>query len=143
MPALLPRLSPLLALAVLAVAARICAGARSDTGQWTPTTNWGNIATSRLEVPARFALHQNEPNPFRAATTIRFDLPAGAMVRLEVFDVLGRRIERLASHWYPPGYHAVEWDQRDGRGKQIGPGVYFYRIEAGTIRDQRKMLLLP
>jgi hypothetical protein len=90
-------------------------------------------------LPLRFALHQNQPNPFAARTTIRFDLPVGAMVRLEVYDVLGRRVSTLANHYYPPGYNAVEWDPRTA----AGPGVYFYRIEAGPFRDRRKMVLLP
>jgi hypothetical protein len=94
-------------------------------------------------IPARFALHQNQPNPFRARTTIKFELPVGAMVRLEVFDLLGRRVRVLANRYYPPGYQSVEWDQHDAAGAQVGPGVYFYRIEAGAMRDRKKMLLLP
>jgi len=100
-------------------------------------------SVSMPALPARFALRQNEPNPFQVRTTIRFDLPAGSAVRLEVFDVMGRRVRVLANHWHPPGFHAVEWDNRDGGGKQVGPGVYFYRIEAGANQDGRKMLLMP
>jgi hypothetical protein len=94
-------------------------------------------------LPLRFALHQNGPNPFAAATTIRFDLPAGAMVRLEVFDVAGRRVAMLANHYFPPGYQAVEWDRRTPSGLAAGAGVYFYRIEAGPLRDRKKMVILP
>jgi hypothetical protein len=90
-------------------------------------------------LPLRFALHQNQPNPFAARTTIRFDLPVGAMVRLEVYDLLGRRVSTLANHYYPPGYQSVDWDPRPA----AGPGVYFYRLEAGPFRDRRKMVLLP
>ena len=100
-------------------------------------------AIAKPAVPTRFALHQNRPNPFHAGTTIHFDLPAGAMVRLEVFDVLGRRVRRLAHRWYPPGFHAVEWDARGAGGEPVGPGVYFYRIQAGANRDGKKMLLTP
>ena len=94
-------------------------------------------------IPARFALRQNQPNPFQRATTIRFELPVGAMVKLEVFDLSGRRVTTLANHYYPPGYHVVEWDQRDGAGDRARPGVYFYRIEAGPFRSREKMVLLP
>jgi hypothetical protein len=94
-------------------------------------------------LPLRFALHPNAPNPFAARTTIRFDLPVGAIVRLEVFDIAGRRVALLANHYFPPGYQAVEWDRRTPSGLAAGAGVYFYRIEAGPWRVRQKMVLLP
>jgi len=93
-------------------------------------------------IPTRFALRQNRPNPFNATTTVWFDLPVGAMVRLEVFDAQGRRIETLANRYFPPGSHAVPWNPSAG-GRRIGPGVYFYRLDAGTFRDRKKMTLIP
>ena len=112
-------------------------------GSPTQTRALGRRPETTATTPAEFALHQNQPNPFALATTIRFDLPAGAMVRLEVFDVLGRRVATLANRYYPPGYHSVEWDKRDVARAHVGPGTYFYRIEAGAMRDRRKMILLP
>jgi hypothetical protein len=94
-------------------------------------------------LPTRFALHQNQPNPFSARTTIRFELPVGAMVRLEVFDLQGRRLRVLANRYYEPGYHSLEWDRRATADRSVQPGVYFYRIQAGPFRDRRKMVLLP
>jgi galactose oxidase-like protein len=94
-------------------------------------------------LPAVFALRQNQPNPFEARTTIGFDLPTGAVVRLEVFDVAGRRLRVLADCYYAPGYYTVEWDKRTTSGSSVGPGMYFYRIQAGPFRARRKMVLLP
>jgi len=94
-------------------------------------------------LPAVFALRQNQPNPFEARTTIGFDLPTGAAVRLEVFDVAGRRLRVLADHYFAPGYYTVEWDKRTGSGSSVGPGMYFYRIQAGPFRARKKMVLLP
>jgi hypothetical protein len=93
-------------------------------------------------IPTRFALRQNRPNPFNAATVVWFDLPVGAMVRLEVFDAQGRRIETLANRYFPAGSHAVPWNPMTA-GRRIGPGVYFYRIEAGAFRARKKMTLIP
>jgi hypothetical protein len=93
-------------------------------------------------IPTRFALRQNRPNPFNATTTVWFDLPVGAMVRLEVFDTQGRRIQTLVNRYFPPGSHAVPWNPSAG-GQRIGPGVYFYRIDAGSFHDRRKMTLIP
>lgn len=106
----------------------------------------GAAPSSRLpqlqQLPKAFHLAQNQPNPFAAATTIRFDLPKGEQVRLEIFDAQGRRVARLANGWYPAGFHAVEWDRR-GEGGRLQPGVYLYRIQAGAFRDQKKLVLLP
>jgi hypothetical protein len=96
--------------------------------------------TATAEIPVQFALRQNQPNPFSALTTIRFELPVGAVVRLEVFDAQGRRVEKLASRYFPAGYHSVTWNPAGDR--QSGPGVYFYRMEAGPFRDRKKMVLL-
>jgi hypothetical protein len=94
-------------------------------------------------LPTRFALWQNQPNPFEFSTTIRFDLPVGALVRLEVFDVQGRRVKLVTNHYYPAGYQAVQWDRRDEGGGAARPSVYLYRLTAGSFRAQRKMVLLP
>ena len=116
----------------------------------TPVSGTSLAALQRAvgapSVPTRFALRQNRPNPFNATTTVWFDLPVGAMVRLEVFDPQGRRIQTLANRYFPPGSHAVPWNPSSGgrrSGRRIGPGVYFYRIEAGAFHDRKKMTLIP
>jgi PKD repeat protein len=105
-------------------------------------------------VPERFALSQNFPNPFNPETTIRFDLPVDAEVRLELFDVLGQRVRTLASGWLSAGGQRVVWDGRDEAGSAVGNGVYFYRLQADAWRSDalrsadlrfvqvRRMLLL-
>ena len=92
--------------------------------------------------PVHFALHQNQPNPFRGATAFRFDLPTGAMVRLELFDAQGRRVQTLAHRYFPPGRHRIAWADAADAGVHLGPGVYFYRIEAGPHRARRKLVVL-
>ncbi len=94
------------------------------------------------DLPAKFALHQNRPNPFRGATAIHFDLPAQERVRLDVFDLQGRLVRTLADGFFEAGYHKVSWDQRDRAGALAAPGVYLYRIRAGSHLDQKKMILL-
>ena len=93
--------------------------------------------------PVRFALHQNAPNPFQGTTTIRFDLPMGQVVRLDIFDVSGRLARTLLNRFVPAGYQAVTWDQRDDAGAPVHAGVYFYRLHTDVFRDRRKMTLLP
>lgn len=93
-------------------------------------------------MPPAFALRQNRPNPFSGTTEIRFELPVAAAVRLEVFDAQGRVVRTLADGSFPVGLHSVVWDERDASGTRVRPGIYFYRIVAGTFRAQRKMTLL-
>ncbi|HEV8151074.1 MAG TPA: T9SS type A sorting domain-containing protein [Gemmatimonadales bacterium] len=94
-------------------------------------------------LPTRFALLQNQPNPFTRSTSIRFELPRAERVRLEVFDAQGRLLRRLADATYQPGRWSVEWDCRDASDRLAGPGIYFYRMATGSFRDQKKMVLLP
>ncbi|HEY3217147.1 MAG TPA: FlgD immunoglobulin-like domain containing protein [Candidatus Eisenbacteria bacterium] len=89
-----------------------------------------------------FALAQNHPNPFAATTSIAFRLPIECRVSLEVFDLNGRRVKSLVEEAMPAGEHAVEWNRRDAGGSPVKPGVYLYRLAAGSFREQRKMVLL-
>jgi hypothetical protein len=94
-------------------------------------------------LPVRFALAQNRPNPFGSTTSIRFELPVKAKVRLEVFDLLGRRVRLLADQEFEAGYQSVEWDGKDRSGTAAGPGVYLYRMTTPGFREEKKMILLP
>lgn len=94
-------------------------------------------------LPTQFALSQNQPNPFSSATTIRFALPRATQIRLEVFDSQGRRVRTLAQGDWAAGYQSIDWDKRNEAGSAVRPGVYLYRLTAGTYRAQKKMVLLP
>jgi hypothetical protein len=95
------------------------------------------------DLPTRFALHQNRPNPFTDATTLRFDLPVAAQVRLAIFDVQGRLRSVVTNGWFPAGTHAWTWNGGDADGARLGPGVYFYALQAGDFSARRKMVRLP
>ena len=95
------------------------------------------------ELPRTFALEQNRPNPFSSLTTIRFALPRSEHVRLELFDLAGRRVATLADGGFPAGFHAVDWNRRADGGRVVQPGVYIYRMEAGAFHDRKKLTLLP
>jgi flagellar hook assembly protein FlgD len=94
-------------------------------------------------VPVVFALMQNQPNPFDRTTKFRFDLPQRTRVRLEIFDLQGRRVRVMANAAYEAGRWSVDWDRRDAAGSLMLAGIYLYRLEAGPFRSQRKMVLLP
>jgi hypothetical protein len=91
--------------------------------------------------PTMFALHHPEPNPFATATRIRFDLPRPAWVRLEIFDLQGRRVARLADELLPAGAHSRDWQGvRDDAGR-VQPGVYMCRFTADTFHAEEKLVV--
>jgi hypothetical protein len=92
---------------------------------------------------AGWALRPNTPNPFNPSTTITFDVPeVGGQVTIDVFDISGRFVTRLAEKNYPPGVVSVTWDGSDARGARVATGVYFCRMTAPGFSQTRKMVLL-
>jgi hypothetical protein len=97
---------------------------------------------SEVPVDAEFQLEQNFPNPFNPSTRIPFELTRGGRVRLEVYDVAGRRVRAVVDRELPAGLHEAEWDGRDDAGQSAASGVYFYRMHAGDRTETRRMVLL-
>ena len=92
-------------------------------------------------VPSVHRLYQNSPNPFRETTRVAFDLPVSSDVKLEVFDLAGRRVQELGNGTYPAGHHEVSWDARDAAGRSVVSGIYFLRLEAGSFAETKRMYL--
>lgn len=82
-------------------------------------------------------LAQNFPNPFNPQTTIRFSLPESAPVRLEVYDMLGRRVALLVDGVLGAGWHDAQFD-----ASHLSSGMYGYRLTVGSQSIGRSMLLL-
>ncbi len=93
-------------------------------------------------LPAKFALEQNYPNPFNPATTISFYIPEREMVRLEIYNILGRRVRTLATGVALIGRQDIVWDGLNETGAPVASGVYFYRLTAGDKSETRRMVLL-
>jgi hypothetical protein len=94
------------------------------------------------QVPSVVVLKQNAPNPFNPTTRIEFSLPSERDVRLDVFDVQGKLVRRLYVGRAKRGLTSLFWNGDDDRGQQVGSGVYFYRLEAGSETVSKKMVLL-
>lgn len=88
------------------------------------------------EHPVNFELSQNYPNPFNPSTTIGFTLPVSGFTSVKVFDVLGKEVSTLVSENKTAGSYSVEWN-----GEKYGSGVYFYRINSGSYRSTKKLVL--
>jgi len=101
------------------------------------------FASATAVIPvSRVEMSQNIPNPFNPKTTIGYLLPSEASVKLEVFDVRGRRVVTLRDEITPAGTHRVMWNGEDRYGNPVSSGFYYYRLTAGKKTLQRKMLLL-
>lgn len=121
--------------------------------RFTPTVsgfnvNWFDILGGASAVlpdlqSAGFALHPCRPNPFNPSTTISYELPEPAVVRLTIHDVAGRRLRNLVDgHDLGRGRHEAVWDGRDDAGQAVAAGVYFYRLDAAGFSATRRMTLV-
>jgi hypothetical protein len=92
--------------------------------------------------PAQTRLLPNYPNPFNPETTVRFELARDGHLRIDVFDVMGRRVARLLDEDRVAGTGQVTWHGRDRHGRTLPSGAYYVRLETGTRVDTRKVMLL-
>lgn len=100
-----------------------------------------NTGNERYQ-PVIYSLKQNYPNPFNPITTLRYDLPERAHVKLTIYDILGRQVKIIVQDVQEPGFKSVIWDATNDRGQSVGAGVYLYHIRAGDFVQTRKMVLL-
>ena len=92
-------------------------------------------------VPRITPLLTSVPNPFRAGTELRFEVPASAPYELAIFDAAGGRVMGFRGIGQP-GANSVRWDGRDAQGRRANPGVYYYRLVSGGGSESRRMVLL-
>ena len=89
------------------------------------------------EIPASYNLEQNYPNPFNPITKIKYQIPKNSFVSLRIFDLLGNEVAILVNENKKAGYYEVNFD-----GTNYASGVYFYRIEAESFVNFKKMMLI-
>jgi len=98
----------------------------------------GNSNSNSVSVfTDKFFLNQNYPNPFNPNTVINYELRNASLVKMIVYDVLGNEVATLINEYKSVGSHEIEFD-----GSDFSSGIYFYRIEAGSFIQTKKMLLL-
>lgn len=94
------------------------------------------------EMPTVYSLGANVPNPFNATTAIEVGLPKGGDVRVEVFDMLGKKVTTLVDGEMNAGMHRIVWNGVDNAGREVASGVYLYRVTAGDFSETKKMTLI-
>jgi hypothetical protein len=99
--------------------------------------NGANDIAENGDLPNNFSISQNYPNPFNPVTTIQYMLPISSDVTLEIFDILGRKVDALVDSRQQPGNHQITWNAADKPS-----GIYFYKISAGDFTETKRMVLL-
>ena len=94
------------------------------------------VRTGTLAVPAAIELQQNYPNPFNPSTVISAQWPMASVVRLVVYDVLGRQVAVVADGRYPAGRYQFTFN-----ASRLASGVYFYRLTVGAFTATKAMIL--
>lgn len=95
------------------------------------------------EVPRRYSLSQNHPNPFNMETSIEFSLAEHQAVTISIYSLLGERVRILLDGIIlPAGESSIRWDGYSDDGRPVPSGVYFYRIKSGGFIETRKMVLM-
>lgn len=92
--------------------------------------------------PVEAALLSSYPNPFNPATTIRFELPQAADIRVTIHDLLGQEIVRLVEGSLQAGSHRVVWDGKDQRGRSVPSGIYIARLITPEYARSIRLVLL-
>ena len=108
-----------------------------------------SLAIDEVAIPDAFTLHQNYPNPFNPVTTIAYDIPEAADVRIDIYNLLGQKVRTLVAASHEPGFHHALWDSRNDVGDAVTTGIYICRITAidvssGNVKftETRKLVLM-
>ena len=133
------------ATATLAAGTQVMRFAPTTTGFNINYFDFPGVPSSVLpDLQAKgYALHPCYPNPFNPATTISYDLPEPATVKLVIYDVAGKLVQTLvAGEAIDAGHHEEVWQGRDETGGIAAAGVYFYKLDTGEYSETRRMTLL-
>ncbi len=100
-------------------------------------SDYSNEIEADVKSPADYSLLQNYPNPFNPSTTIKYSIPKKNYVSLIVYDLLGNEAAILVDEAKPAGNYEVEFD-----ASNLSSGVYFYKLQAGSFMQTKKMIVL-
>ena len=114
----------------------------------TGSTSWYILASSgdiytalepdkNSRLPGSYSLESNYPNPFNPTTKIKYSIPNEGVVIIKVYDILGNEVTTLVNEEQPIGNYEIDFF-----GSNLSSGVYFYRMQAGTFSDTKKLILI-
>jgi hypothetical protein len=98
-------------------------------------------------IPKNFQLEQNYPNPFNPTTRIRYSIPEASLATIKVYDMLGTEVATLVNEEQSAGNYEVDFSAKGGSTSggndyNLASGIYFYKLQAGSFSETRKMILM-
>jgi predicted acyl esterase len=98
-----------------------------------------SVVNKNGQIPLEYNLNQNYPNPFNPVTTINYSIPKNSFVTLKVYDISGKEITTLVKGEITPGFYSIKFNTMD---YGLSSGVYFYKLEAGSYVNVKKLVLI-
>jgi hypothetical protein len=125
---------------------RMFYSSKDEDNGWQNVTVWAHTwigddqpvgVESNPLVENKYSLEQNYPNPFNPTTQIRYSISQAGVVKIKVFDVLGRQVSELVNKQQGVGSYSVDFN-----ASSLSSGIYFYSIESGSFKAAKKMMLI-
>ena len=101
-----------------------------------------HVPANNPAVPTVTELTGNYPNPFNPTTAVKFSLSQPTNVRIDVYNIKGEKVKTLVNEELDAAYHTIIWNGDDAYGRNVGSGVYFYKMRAGKYTSTKKMILM-
>ncbi len=111
-----------------------------ETARWSSTTI--GVKNISSEIPEKYALYQNYPNPFNPITKIKYQIVENTLVRLKIYDMLGRELTELVNQYQKPGTYEVTFSTEMISGIKLSSGIYFYKISCDNFSEIKRMVLI-
>lgn len=89
------------------------------------------------QIPGKFELSQNYPNPFNPVTRIQYSVNSMELVSLKIYDILGNEVATLVNKEQPAGRYELMFN-----AEELSSGIYFYKLQSGSLIQTKKMILL-
>jgi hypothetical protein len=110
-------------------------------GQGLPFVVYGTqlvaINNNNTGIPSSYGLKQNYPNPFNPSTNVSFDVPKSSLVKIAVYDIMGREVDVIVNKQVEAGSYSFTYD-----ASKLSTGLYFYTLTSGDFKETKKMMLV-
>jgi flagellar hook assembly protein FlgD len=101
-----------------------------------PTT----IESNANNLPTKFELAQNYPNPFSSVTVVPYNIHRQSDIQVTIYDILGREVRKFAIGPQAAGSYTILWDGRNSLGQTVANGIYLYKLQVGSESQVKKMI---